>query len=88
MPQAPQSPAPGSIVMLSTGWCGYCKRLKTQLSSAGIPVTEIDIETDPSFIEFIESVNDGNRTVPTVVYPDGTAATNPTLNQVKSALGI
>ena len=33
------------------------------------------------------SVNGGNQTVPTVVFPDGTAATNPSLAEVKTRLG-
>jgi mycoredoxin len=32
------------------------------------------------------AVNGGNRTVPTVVFPDGTAVTNPTLRDVKERL--
>lgn len=88
MPTTPPLPAAGSIVMLSTAWCGYCKRLQTQLDSASIPAEVIDIERQPELIGFVESVNGGNRTVPTVVYPDGTTATNPTLNQVKAALGL
>ena len=32
------------------------------------------------------SVNGGNQTVPTVVFPDGTALTNPSAAQVKARL--
>lgn len=86
----PQSvlPEPGSIVMYSTTWCGYCRRLKTQLDSAGIAYTVIDIEEQPETAAYVESVNGGNQVVPTVVFPDGTAATNPSLAQVKQLLGV
>lgn len=80
-------PAPGSIVMYSTEWCGYCRRLKTQLKSAGIGYTEINIELDPESAKFVESINDGNQVVPTVLFPDGSAATNPSLVEVKNRLG-
>ncbi|GAB2453172.1 mycoredoxin [Xylanimonas ulmi] len=86
MTAAPTLPAPGSITMYSTTWCGYCRRLKTQLDSAGIGYTEIDIEDQPETAAFVEQVNGGNRTVPTVVFPDGSAATNPSLADVKRAL--
>ncbi|SHK90316.1 mycoredoxin [Pseudonocardia thermophila] len=65
------------LTMYSTTWCGYCRRLKLQLDRAGIAYEEIDIERDPEAAKFVESVNGGNQTVPTVRFPDGTALTNP-----------
>ncbi|MDM7831884.1 mycoredoxin [Cellulomonas edaphi] len=76
-------PAPGTITMYSTAWCGYCRRLKTQLDSEGIGYTEIDIEDVPDAAELVASLNGGNQTVPTVIFPDGSAATNPSLVEVK-----
>jgi hypothetical protein len=38
------TPAPGTITMYSTTWCGYCQRLKAQLGKAGIDYTEVNIE--------------------------------------------
>ena len=86
MSTAPTLPDAGSIVMYSTTWCGYCRRLKTQLDAEGIGYTEVNIEETPGTAEVVESVNDGNRTVPTVVFPDGSAATNPSLAEVKKRL--
>ena len=40
------TPPAGTITMFSTPWCGYCKRLKTQLDRAGIGYAEVDIEQD------------------------------------------
>lgn len=76
------------LTMYSTPWCGYCQRLKAQLNREGIAFTEIDIEQDPESAEFVMSVNGGNQTVPTVVFPDGQAVTNPSLAQVKEHLGL
>jgi len=81
------APVPGSVRMYSTTWCGYCRRLKSQLTREGIGFTEVDIETDPDSAAYVMSVNGGNQTVPTVVFPDGTAATNPSLAQVKARIG-
>ncbi len=80
---APHTPEAGGIVMYTTTTCGYCRRLKKQLASTDITVTEINIEEHPETIAYIEEVNGGNQTVPTVVFPDGTAATNPSLAEVK-----
>ena len=70
------------VTMYSTTWCGYCRRLKLQMDQAGIPYTEVDIERDPEAARFVEGVNGGNQTVPTVVFADGTAMTNPSFAAV------
>jgi mycoredoxin len=75
-----------AFTMYSTPWCGYCHRLKGQLSRAGIEFTEIDIEQVPDAAKLVEKINNGNQTVPTVVFPDGTAMTNPSLAQVAEKL--
>lgn len=75
-----------SITMYSTPWCGYCRRLKGQLERAGITYTEVDIEQQPEAAELVMKVNGGNQTVPTVVFPDGSALTNPSLAQVQERL--
>lgn len=74
------------LTMYSTTWCGYCRRLKTLLDGEGIDYVEINIERDPNAAAFVEGVNGGNRTVPTVRFPDGSALTNPSLKQVKEHL--
>ncbi len=81
------NPEAGTVTMFSTSWCGYCRRLKTQLDREGIPFTEVDIERDPEAAQFVEDVNRGNQTVPTVLFPDGSAATNPSVAEVKKRLG-
>jgi mycoredoxin len=75
-----------TVTMYSTTWCGYCRRLKSQLDREGIDYTEVDIEGDPAAADFVMQVNNGNQTVPTVLFPDGSAATNPSLAEVKARL--
>jgi mycoredoxin len=70
------------LTMYTTPWCGYCVRLKKQLEREGIPFEEVDIERDPEAAALVESVNGGNQTVPTVVFADGTALTNPSFQTV------
>lgn len=75
-----------TFTMYSTPWCGYCHRLKGQLDREGIAYDVVDIEQDPAAAQIVESANNGNQTVPTLVYSDGTAQTNPSLAQVKEKL--
>ena len=74
------------MTMYSTTWCGYCMRLKRMLDREGIAYAEVNIEDDPEATELVMRVNGGHRTVPTVVFPDGAALTNPSIDQVKAAL--
>ena len=74
------------FTMYTTPWCGYCHRLKGQLDSEGITYDIVDIERQPEAAQIVESANDGNQPVPTLVYRDGTSQTNPSLAQVKDKL--
>lgn len=82
------TPETGTITMFSTSWCGYCRRLKSQLDSQGIGYREVNIEDVDGTAELVESLNGGNQTVPTVIFPDGSSATNPSAAEVKSRLGL
>jgi mycoredoxin len=76
------------LSMDTTSRCGYCMRLKVALKAAGVTDIDIDIdiETDSAAAAFVQSVNNGNRTVPTVKFADGTTTTNPGIREVKSKL--
>ncbi|GAA4416481.1 mycoredoxin [Georgenia halophila] len=80
-------PENDTITMYSTSWCGYCRQLKSQLDREGIAYNEVNIEESAESASYVESVNGGNQTVPTVVFPDGSAATNPSLKEVVQRLG-
>jgi mycoredoxin len=74
------------VTMYSTTWCGFCRRLKLQMDAAGVAYTEVNIERDPEAAAFVQSVNGGNQTVPTLRFADGSALTNPSLAQVTERL--
>ncbi|MDO4927467.1 MAG: mycoredoxin [Corynebacterium sp.] len=69
--------ATNPIRIYATDWCPFCRRLRRDLDSNAIPYEIIDIEADEEAALWVESVNDGNRVVPTVRYSDGEVATNP-----------
>jgi len=75
-----------SVTMYSTPWCGYCHRLKGQMDREGIAYDIVDIEQQPDAALIVEQVNNGNQTVPTLVFSDGSAQTNPSLAQIKTKL--
>jgi mycoredoxin len=74
------------LTIYSTTWCGYCKRLMRQLDTADVLYKVINIEEDPASADIVEKINGGNQTVPTVLFSDGSAATNPSALSVIAKL--
>lgn len=74
------------LVMFTTTWCGYCVRLKRFLDRESIGYREVNIEDDPDAAAFVMGVNGGNRTVPTLRFPNGAALTNPSPAEVLAEL--
>ena len=74
------------LTMYTTPWCGYCRRLKSQLAREGIESTEVDIEREPEAADFVMAVNGGYQTVPTLLFPDSSTLTNPSVRTVKQRL--
>ena len=77
-----------SFTMYSTPWCGYCHRLKSQLNREGIEFDVTDITQEPDAVDIVERANNGDQTVPTLVFSDGSALTNPSVAQVKAQLEL
>jgi mycoredoxin len=75
------------LTMYTTTWCGWCRRLKSQLAAQGIEIAEVNIEEDPAAADYVMAVNGGFQTVPTVKFPDGSALTNPSSAAVRQRLG-
>jgi mycoredoxin len=78
--------ATSTVTMYTTSWCGYCVRLKKMMQREGIEYAEVNIEIDESAADIVMQANGGNRTVPTLVFADGVALTNPSIDQVKAQL--
>ena len=75
-----------SVTMYTTSWCPFCHMLKARLADRGIVWDEIDIDADEEAAVVVMQANNGNRTVPTLVYSDGSTQTNPSAQQVELKL--
>jgi thioredoxin reductase (NADPH) len=82
------SPPSNEIVVYSTVWCPDCKRAKQFLGDQRIPYTSIDIEQDPDAMAYVEQVNHGMRSIPTIVFPDGDILVEPSNAQLADKLGL
>ena len=74
------------FIMFSTSWCGYCKRLKSQLDESGITFREVNIEQQSQYAPFVELVNGGYQVVPTLLFADGSSLTNPSVIAIKAKI--
>ncbi|SRR5712692_2495006 len=76
VPQASSAPA-RSITMYATLWCGDCRRARRWFDAHGIPYEYIDIESNKQAAAYVMQVNGGMRSVPTIVFPDGSVLVEP-----------
>ena len=74
------------LTVYTTSWCPFSRRLVTDLDRAGIAFDDIDVDEDDDAAALVQTLNNGNRTVPTVVFADGSCMTNPPLAQVQAKL--
>jgi len=65
------------ILFYGVNWCGDCKRSKRVFSEMQVPYVWYDLDTSPRAVEFVKSVNQGMRRVPTIVFPDGSMLMEP-----------
>ena len=76
------------VTIFATDWCPFCKKLRERLDRTETPYDVVDVEAEGAedAAAWVESVNDGNRVVPTVHYSDGTTVTNPAASEVRAKL--
>jgi mycoredoxin len=73
-----ETPKTGQKIKLyATTWCGDCRFAKRWLDAHGIPYDYINIEEDEDAAEYVMEVNGGMRSVPTIVFPDGSVLVEP-----------
>jgi len=65
------------IIMYGTEWCKDCKNSKNVFKTLNISYQWIDIDKDKTAKEFVRSINNGNCSVPTIVFPNGTILVEP-----------
>ena len=72
----------------TTTWCPYSRSLVSDLRHYGVKFDEVDVDEDEQAADLVRELNGGNRVVPTVVYPDGSHATNPNGVEVAGKMGM
>jgi mycoredoxin len=74
---------PAQIVMYSTQYCSDCLRAKAFFEANNISYTPITIEGNPAATEFVMEMNHGFKSVPTIIFPDGSVLVEPSWQELK-----
>ncbi|MFN8439952.1 MAG: glutaredoxin domain-containing protein [Caldilineaceae bacterium] len=75
-----------SITLYGHATCPGVPPVKAMLSQAKVPYRYVDIHQDQQAAATVRSINNGNESVPTLVFPDGSTLTEPSGNQLKRKL--
>lgn len=75
-----------TIIMYTTSWCPDCWRAKQVMSAMNVTYQEINITQDDDAVELVMELNNGNRSVPTIVFPDGSILTEPSTSALAQKL--
>jgi len=77
-----------TLKVYGTDSCGDCRRAKQYLDTNEIAYDWVDLAASPDEIETIKSYNDGRRTIPVIVFPDGSHLTEPSNAELDAKLSV
>lgn len=70
------------ITMYATTWCGDCRMAKRWFDQHGVTYDYINIEQNDEAAAYVKQVNGGRRSVPTIVFPDGSILVEPSAREL------
>ena len=74
------------IILYGTRWCFDSRRSRAVFDKMGVPYTFIDINKNLDGKKFVQQLNHGNLSVPTIVFPDGSILVEPPDDILKEKL--
>ena len=74
---------PAQIVMYTTQYCSDCLRAKAFFEANDIAYVRVLIEGNYEATEFVMKMNNGFKSVPTIVFPDGSVLVEPSWQELK-----
>jgi thioredoxin reductase (NADPH) len=80
--------AKDKITVFGATWCPDCRRAKEFLGEQRVAYDWIDLEQHPEATELVERINGGSRSIPTIVFPDGSHLVEPGNDELAEKLGI
>jgi mycoredoxin len=80
--------APTQIVLYTTEYCSDCMRAKKFFELNNIPHLRVGLEGNADATEFVIKINNGYRSVPTIIFPDGSILVEPNWDQLKAKFSL
>lgn len=74
------------VKFYGTTWCPACRRAQKKMTDKGIDFEWINIDKDMDGREYVMKINNGYRSVPTIVFPDGEILVEPSTNKLIAKL--
>lgn len=74
------------IIVYGTNWCPDCRRAQRVLDLNQARYRYINIEQDEAAAEQVIVLNNGHRSVPTIVFPDGSILVEPSNRELQQKL--
>ena len=79
---------PTQIVMYTTEYCSDCMRAKKFFEANNIPHLRIGLEGNAEATEFVMQVNNGYRSVLTIIFQDASVLVHPNWEDIKAQTSI
>ncbi len=76
------------IIVYGTKWCYDTRRALSVMDRYQVAYQYIDIDSDQDAAKYVELVNRGFRSVPTIIFPDGSLLVEPSDSELKKKLGV
>jgi thioredoxin reductase (NADPH) len=77
-----------NIQLYGTNWCSDCKRSKKFLGEQRVRYDYINIEEDKAGQQYVQQVQHGGLTIPTIVFDDGSILIEPSNAELAAKLGL
>jgi mycoredoxin len=74
------------IKIYGAPWCGDCLRVLKFLEAHGIQYQWIDIDKDSQAENFVFKINHGFRSVPTIIFEDGSILVEPSTSELENKI--
>lgn len=76
------------IIVYGANWCWDCRRARRFLDQHGIRYEWIDVSRDKDAEKRVEEINNGMRSIPTIIFPDRSILVEPSNRELAQKLGV
>ncbi len=79
---------PTIVTFYGAQWCGDCRRSRALLDKHGVSFNYVDLEVVEEAAAEVERINGGSKSIPTIVFSDGSVLVEPSDAELSAKLGL